>query len=585
MDKKQVQRRLAAILAIDVVGYSRLMGEDESGTLSALKSYREEVTDPLISENSGRIVKLMGDGALVEFASVVDAVQCAVVIQNAVSQRHLDNPEKKAISFRIGINIGDILVDSDDIYGDGVNVAARLEPLADPGGITLSGMVYEHVKGKISDVEFENLGSQQLKNIAEPVQVYRVVTASQDPVTEHPTLPDKPSIVVLPFDDMSTGHEDQYFSDGITEDLTTALSHFNWLFVVARNSAFTYKGGSVDVKQIGMELGVRYVLEGSVRRSGNRVRINAQLIDAQVNTHVWAQRFDRMIEDVFELQDDIVASIASTVGPEITSAEIERVRIRRPDRLDAWEHYLQALSYFFRMTQEDIYQAIDHLDSAIGIEPDFASAIALMALCHAHIGLRGWVKPASEAIAKARTYSGKGVKIAPTSPETNHALAFILCMTGEARQAISIAERALELNPNYADAFAVLGHARIFCGDIEGGMDACHQALRSNPRDPRGSWLSDALGHGYFFQGDYEKAIEISEKGLQQDSSVYGNLVTLASAYAQLGNSEKATVYINQLLRYIPRYSLRALSKNPMFVDTDLANKLIESMRLAGLPE
>jgi adenylate cyclase len=585
MAEERAQRRLAAIFAADVVGYSRLMGEDETGTLTALKEHRAELIDPTITEFSGRIVKLMGDGALVEFASAVDAVECAVSIQRGISLRNADIPDSKSITFRIGVNVGDVIIDDDDIYGDGVNVAARLEGLADPGGICISGMVFDYVKGKL-DAGFEDLGPQQVKNIAEPVRAYRVTSASINyaPTSDLP-LPEKPSIAVLPFDNMSDDHEQEYFSDGISEDLTTALSRFDWLFVVARNSAFTYKGEAVDVRRVGRELGVRYILEGSVRRAGNRVRINVQLIDAKTDHHVWAERFDREMEDVFELHDDIVARIAKPVGPEITLAEIERAQGKRPGAFDAWDHYLQAIAAYHRMTKEDLDAAIIHLEGAIGLEPDFANAYALLGTCYAHIGVHGWIRPARQAYEEASRLVKKAARLAPSSPEVNQALAFVLTTIGEAEQAVTVARRAVELNPNFAEAYAILGHALVLCGELEEGLAACHQAERSSPRESRGSWLYDTLGHAYFFLGDYEKAIEVSKKALHQDSAVVGGYVTLACAYAQLGREEEAKHYIDELLDLVPRYSLRALSKNPMFIDPELVEKLVGSMRLAGLPE
>ena len=355
--------------------------------------------------------------------------------------------------------------------------------------------------------------------------------------------------------------------------------------MIARNSAFTYKGKAVDVKQVGRELGVRYVLEGSVRRVADRVRVTAQLIDAETDRHVWAQRYDRSMIDVFDLQDDIVASIATAVGPEITIAEIERSRGKRRDDLDAWDRYLRAVAAYHRMTSQDIDAAIAELESAIAIDPEFANAHALLALCHFHIGIRGWIRPARAAFEEARRCAEQAVRLAPASPEANQSLAFVLAMTGKAVQAIQVAQRAIELNPNFADAYAILGHAHIFCGELEAGMAACHRAERGSPRDSRGTWLYDAMGHGYFFLGDYEKAIEISKKALHQDPSVFGALVTLACAYAQQGRGKEAKYYVEELLRQVPRYSLQALRKNPMFVDAKLAEKLVESMRLAGLPE
>jgi adenylate cyclase len=584
-----VERRLAAILVADVVGYTRLMGDDEAGTLGRLTELREQVLEPLITKHHGRVVKLMGDGLLVEFASVVDALACAVAWQTSVAEREAAADEGKRFKFRIGINLGDVIVKGDDIHGDGVNIAARLESLADPGGICLSGDAYRQAKGKV-EVDFEDLGERDLKNVAEPVRVYRIAddssgTASAAPAREPLALPDKPSIAVLPFDNMSGDSEQEYFSDGISEDLTTALSHIDWLFVIARNSAFTYKGETIDVKRVGRELGVRYVLEGSVRRAGDRVRINAQLVDAEADRHVWAERFDRQMVDVFELQDDIVASIAATVGPEITLAEIVRARDKRPETLDAWDHYLQAMASYHRMTKDDVAAAISHLEKAIEVEPEFANAYALLGLCHAHIGLRGWVRPALQAFEESHRFAEEAIRLAPSSPETNQALAFVLSITGDAERAITAARRAIDLNPNYADAYAVLGHALIFCGDLEGGLVACQRAERSSPRDTRGSWLYDAMGHAYFMLGDYEQAIEVSKKGLHQDPSIYGALVTLAGSYACLGREQEARHYVDELLRHIPRYTLRALRKNPMFVHPELINKLVESMRKAGLPE
>jgi adenylate cyclase len=509
-----------------------------------------------------------------------------------VAELSAAEPDDKRIEYRVGVNLGDVIVDGDDIFGDGVNVAARLQEIAERGGVCISEKVQTEVRGKLS-VEFLDGGAQTVKNVREPLRIWRwspgqveASDAALRPLAGEPlALPDKPSIAVLPFDNMSDNHDQEYFSDGISEDLTTALSRFDWLFVIARNSAFTYKGEAVNVKRVGRELGVRYILEGSVRRAGDRVRINAQLIDAEADHHVWAQRYDRKMDDVFDLQDDIVASIAAIVGPEITLAEIERTRGKRPDTLDAWDHYLRAIAAYHRMTKDDVAGAIADLEMAIKIEPEFANAYALLGLCHAHIGMRGWARPARQAFEESRRFAEEATRLAPSSPETNQAFAFVLAMTGEAEQAIRVVQHAIDLNPNFAEAYAVLGHALIFCGDLEGGLAACHRAERGSPRDSRGNWLYDAVGHAYFFLGDYEKAIEVSKKGLHQDPSLFGALVTLACTYAQLGREDEAKHYVDELLRHIPRYSLRALRKNPMFVDPKLIDMLVESMRLAGLPE
>jgi adenylate cyclase len=523
-------------------------------------------------------------------ASVVDALHAAVQTQQAVTDHNADVPADKRIELRIGINLGDVVIDGDDIHGDGVNVAARLEGMAEPGGICVSGMVYEGVRDRM-DVPFEDLGEQEVKNIARPVRVWRwlagngAASAELLGATEPLPLPDKPSIAVLPFDNMSGDPEQEYFSDGISEDLTTALSRSDGLFVIARNSAFAYKGKTVDVKRVGRELGVRYVLEGSVRRAGERVRVNAQLVDAEGDRHVWAERFDRQMEDVFELQDDIVASIAATVGPEITLAEIERARNKRPDTLDTWDLYLRAISAYHAMTEDTVAEAVSLLQKAIEAEPDFANAYALLGLCHAHIAMHGWVKPVSQAFREARRLTEEAVRLSPPSPETNHSLAFVLTLIGEPERGITAARRAIDLNPNHAEAYAILALALVFYGDMEACLAACQQSARSNPRDARGSLLYDAMGHAYFMLGDYEQAIEVSKKGYHQDPSVYGQTVTLAASYARLGKKVEAKHYIDELLQFIPRMNLRTLRKNPMFIRPKHIEKLVEGMRLAGLPE
>ncbi len=585
------QRKLAAIVSADVVGYSRLMGADEAGTLARLKAIYAEVVEPKIAEHRGRVVKLMGDGLLAEFPNVVDAVNWAVEVQTKCADFDPDGDEDRRIDYRVGVNLGDIIVDGDNIFGDGVNVAARLQEIAPPGGVCISEKVHVEILGKLS-VEFADGDMQVVKNIADPIHVWHwspggrqsQAAAAGAPGDKLP-LPDKPSIAVLPFDNMSGDPEQEYFSDGISEDLTTALSRFDGLFVIARNSAFTYKGEAVDVRRVGRELGVRYVLEGSVRRAGSRVRINAQLVDAETDRHVWAERFDRQIDDVFELQDDIVASIAATVGPEITLAEIERVRGKRPDTLDAWDLYLRATAAYHRMTKDDVTEAISLLNNAIEVEPDFASAFALLGHCHAHIGMRGWVRPAREAFEEARRVAEEAVRLAPSSPDSNHALSLVLRVTGDSEQAITAARHAIDLNPNYADAYSALGHALIFSGEFEEGLAACRRAARGSPRDTRGSLLFDAMGHAYFMLGDSENAIEVSKKGLHQDPSLFGAIVTLAGSYAYLGHEAEAKHYIDALLRFIPRYSFRALRKNPMFIRPEHIDKLVEGMRLAGLPE
>ena len=378
-------RRLTAILAADVAGYSRLMGVDEEGTHERLKEHLRELVDPKIKEHRGRTVKNTGDGLLAEFASVVDAVRCAVEIQRGMLDREPEVPDERRIRFRIGVNLGDVIVEEHDIFGDGVNVAARLEALAEAGGICISDDAFRQVRGKI-EAEFADLGEQSLKNIARPLRVYRI---GPSPATEQPTtpptalpLPDKPSIAVLPFANMSGDPEQEYFADGMVEEIITALSRIRWLFVIARNSTFTYKGQAVDVKQVGRELGVRYVLEGSVRKAGTRVRITGQLIDALSGTHLWADRFDGSLEDVFELQDKIALSVAGIIEPALQAAEIRRSATRLTTDLSAYDLHLRALAVFFPMAKERVIQALGLLDQAIAIDPYYGPALSMAAICH-----------------------------------------------------------------------------------------------------------------------------------------------------------------------------------------------------------
>jgi adenylate cyclase len=371
-------RRLAAILAADVAGYSRLIGADEGGTLERLRALRRELLDPKIAEYRGRLVKTTGDGLLVEFGSVVDALRCAVELQREMTGRNVGVPPDKRIEFRIGINMGDIVVEDGDIFGDGVNVAARLEALAKPGGICVSARVQEDAAGKL-DLVFDDLGEQQLKNITRQVRVFRVVTGKKPVAAPAPPLPDKPSIAVLPFQNISGDPEQEYFADGMVEDITTALSRLRWFFVIARNSSFAYKGRAIDVKQIGRELGVRYVLEGSVRKGGNRLRITAQLVEAETGNHVWAERYDRDVGDIFAVQDEITERVVAAIEPELYAAENIRSQRKPPESLDAWECVIRALSLINQGTREVNAEAERLCRRAIAIAPAYGQAHSLLA--------------------------------------------------------------------------------------------------------------------------------------------------------------------------------------------------------------
>src|SRR5271170_4529929 len=384
MAEERLQRRLAAILSADVVGYSRLMGVDEAGTVSRLNALRRELIDPVIAAHSGRIVKLMGDGALVEFASAVDAVACAIEIQRQLREHDAGCSEVDPIRFRIGINVGDIIIEGEDILGDGVNIAARIEGVAEPGGISLSEDAWRQVQGKVA-ANFVDAGEQSLKNIARPVRIYRAEFDRQstaEPAAPTLPLPDKPSIAVLAFQNMSGDPEQEYFADGMVEDIITGLSRIKWLFVIARNSTFVYKGKAVDVRQVGRELGVRYILEGGVRKSGNRLRVTAQLVEAETGAHLWANRYDGDTEDVFNFQDRITDSVVGIVEPSLQRSEIERARRKRPDNLNAYDLYLRALPHTATSMPDGGEIAIRLLDEALALDPDYVAAHALIAWCH-----------------------------------------------------------------------------------------------------------------------------------------------------------------------------------------------------------
>jgi TolB-like protein/class 3 adenylate cyclase len=406
LSEARVERRLAAILAVDVAGYSRLMGEDEEGTLAALRAVRRELGDPKISEHRGRIVKTTGDGLLVEFASVVDAVRCAVEVQREMVARNAAVPAGRRIEFRMGVNVGDIIIEDGDIFGDGVNIAARLEALAEPGGICISAAAHEQVRDKL-EFSFEDMGEQQVKNIARPVRTHRIVVGSTAPpiaaaaASTELSLPDKPSIAVLPFQNLSGDPEQEYFVDGMVEEFTTAIARLPWLFVIARNSAFTYKGKPVDVKQVAQELGVRYVLDGSVRKAGNRVRITGQLIDTTTGAHIWADRFDGALDDIFELQDQVASSVAGAIEPKLRQSEIDRASRKPAANLTAYDLYLRALAQSYRFNEEGFAEAIALARQALVIDPSYALAAALVGRCRHQQRVQGWGALSADDIAEA----------------------------------------------------------------------------------------------------------------------------------------------------------------------------------------
>ena len=466
-----MERRLAAIMATDVVGYSRLIRVDEEGTIAALQALRTDLIDPNLGKHNGRIVKTMGDGMLVEFASVVDAVRAAVETQQAVAEHNSNIPEDARIEFRVGINLGDVIIDGDDIQGDGVNVAARLEGLAEPGGICISGSVHEQVRDRL-DLPFEDLGEKEVKNIARPVRVWQWLpagSATANPPTAKVQLPlpDKPSIAVLPFDNMSGDPEQEYFSDGITEDIITALSHFPWFFVIARNSSFAFKGRATDVKQLAQELGVQYVVEGSVRKSGNRMRITAQLIDARRDRHIWADRYDRDLTDVFAVQDEITEKIVGAVAPEFMAAEMYRARHKEEKNLDAWDLLMQAHWHFNFFNAKSNREAQILLEKVIALDPNNDLALSDLAASHTLGLMWNWYDAPAEALEAARDAAQKAVAINDRNIPALLALAHVDVASGKFDDAVSKARKALALAPNSPDAHGWLGGFLVRAGEWE----------------------------------------------------------------------------------------------------------------------
>jgi adenylate cyclase len=548
-----VDRRLAAILAADVAGYSRLIEADEEGTLGRLKALRAEVIDPEIAGHKGRIVKTTGDGLLVEFASVVDAVRCAAELQAAMAEHNAALPRDRRIDYRIGIHQGDIVVEDGDIFGDGVNIAARLEGLAEPGGIYVSARVHEDATGRL-DLFFEDIGERNLKNITRPVRVYRVGNHAPktSPVPALP-LPDKPSIAVLPFANMSGDPEQEYFADGMVEEIITALSRIRWLFVIARNSSFTYKGLAIDVKQVGRELGVRYVLEGSVRKAGGRVRITAQLIDALSGTHLWADRFDGTLEDVFKLQDKVAISVAGVIEPTLQSAEIRRSAERPTKDLTAYDFYLRALPHaFFFIARDRITQALDLLQHAIERDPHYGPALAISAFCHAQLDVNGWTDDREANRLTGINLARRALQAAPDDPEVLGPAAFVLGWYGQdIDTAVGLIDRCLDLNPGFARGWYWSAVIRLWAGQPDPAIEHFETSMRLNPRDRFGAPLT-GIGIARFFNRQFDGAAANLVASSEQFPTFAPTYWFLASCYAHMGRLDDAREIVERLRTITP---------------------------------
>jgi adenylate cyclase len=581
----RVERKLAAILAADVAGYSRLMGADEEGTLARLKALRRELLDPKIDEHHGRIVKTTGDGLLAEFASVVDAVRCAVTVQQAMPERNTSVGADNRIELRIGINLGDVIVEGDDLYGDGVNIAARIEALADPGGVFVSNTVHDHVRDRLPFL-FEDLGEQQVKNITRPVRVYRVrdIGAAKQPVASPLPLPDKPSIAVLPFANMSGDPEQEYFADGMVEEIITALSRIRWLFVIARNSTFTYKGQAVDVKQVGRELGVRYVLEGSVRKGGNRVRITAQLIDALTGTHLWADRFDGSLEDVFDLQDKVASSVAGVIEPTLRQTEIERARRKRPDSLDAYDFYLRALPSAFAAMPEDADKALALLGKAIELEPDYAAAHAIIAWCHEQRYLRGGMQ--EETRIAALRHARQAIADGGDDTAALATAGFVIAVAGhDYGAALAAFDRSFALSSSSALALGFSSIVRAWKGDDAIAVEQANRALRLSPFDPLIYLPYGGLAYAHFAAGRFEEAVAAASLGTQSNPRFTVLHMLHAASLASLDRNEEAKTVVRRLLELQPGITVATAILSARYVNPKNIAALGNALGRAGLPE
>jgi TolB-like protein/class 3 adenylate cyclase len=583
----RVGRRLAAILSADVAGYSRLMGLDEVGTARALREHRS-VTDALVAKHGGRIVKTTGDGVLLEFPSVVDAVECAVAVQAVMAERNDGVPREQRMLLRIGINLGDILIEGEDILGDGVNVGARLEGIAEPGGICISSSAYDQVRGKVG-VEFADIGEQNLKNIARPVRAYVVVRDELRPNPQYDRAPSTPrlSLVVLPFANIGSDPEQDYFVDGVTESLTTDLSRISGSFVIARNTAFTFKGKAVDIRRVGRELNVRYVLEGSVQRGGNRLRVNVQLIDAESGNHLWAERFDKPVADLFDMQDEIVSRLANTLDAQLVTAEARRAE--RSPLPDAMDLYFQGRACFNKgVTFENMVQARSFFERCLALEPGNIEALVGMGLVYVSIGVNFFDDSRAAHLVTAEATVMKALSMAPQHALAHGVLGLIQIQTNRATQGIAECERALALDRNLAVAHGWIGIAKVFLGRPAETEAHVQEALRLSPRDIFVFRWMMFVGLSKLYLGADAEAVVWLGRSIENYRNFPHPHFLLASALALLGRLDQAQAAMQTGLAHSADFTIRRFRKNVSSNDPTYVaqrERVIEGMRLAGVPE
>ncbi len=585
-----MERRLAAILAADVVGYSRLMEADEEATARTLGIYRE-IIEGLVASHHGRVFGSAGDSVIAEFASPVEAVRCAVAIQRKLESQNVDLPEDRRMRLRIGVNLGDVMVDGDNLLGDGVNVAARLEGLAEPGGICLSGMVHQSIEGKL-DLAFDDLGEQKVKNIAKPVRAYKVLVepgAAAVTVPSHQTrrspVPDKLSIAVLPFVNMSVDPEQEYFSDGITEDIITGLSKNRLFFVISRGTSFKFKGTSVDISQIAQELAVRYVLEGSVRKAGNLVRITAQLSDAPVSHQVWAERYDRKLEDIFSVQDEITQNIIGSLAPGIMSAEIQRAQRKETGRLEAWDFVMRAHWHIRRFTKDDTIKARGLLHEALELEPNNAAALSDLAFAGHFEAIFGWTDDPADSLALVGESARKAVAADNHNALAHTALAIFELFSNRHDDAVRRLHTACDLDPNLVFARGYLGVTYAFGGDHDAAMPHFVQAIRMSPHDPLLVIWHIAMGWASLAAEQYQEAVEFSKQAIDDNPEFTDNYSVLAASYGHLGHMDEARAALEQLLRRMPGLTTNDERLTRPFKRASDRERFLEGLAKAGLPE
>jgi adenylate cyclase len=593
LPSERVERRLAAVLAADVAGYSRLMGRDEERTHEQLRTFRKTLVDPEIAAHRGRIVKNTGDGMLVEFASAVDAARCAVDIQRAIAKANADVSPEFRIEFRIGIHVGDIIIDDDDIFGDGVNIAARLEGVAEPGGVCISDDAHRQIRGKI-DVVFDDIGQQTLKNIAEPMRAWRVRPADEAssaiPSTSPPVqvrnlaLPDKPSIVVLPFDNMSAEPGQDYLADGIVEAITAALSCIRSFFVIARSSAFTYKGRATNAREVGKELGVAYLLEGSVQKAGNRLRIIVQLIETEGGAHVWSSRFDGAIDDFFDFEDRITEQVAGALQPSIRIAEIERSRRKRPQDLGSYDFTMRAMPHVWALEKEESAKALELLEKALAIEPQYPLALSLAGWCHAQRSVYNWADDIAESQAMARRLAERAAEMSGDDPITLAVLGAVHTFVRNHGTARVLLERAVTLDPNAAWAWSRLGWLENYADQPQKAIGNFERALRLSPIDPMNFNNYVGIGSAHEVAQEYDQAASFYRRALEERPNASWIYRNLASVLSGAGRVDEAKQVFAELMRYYPELTISRF-KQAMVFSPAVLDRMAENLRKLGLPE